>query len=170
LESPVAPDRPVDERELRLAVLSYGSFSQAYYGLGAVVQLRKLVRASEALGRDGLRLAPSEAVFRDLLFELERRTDVRTRVTVDAVAGASAGGINAVLLAKALAVGGSLDAARALFVERGSAAEFIPGPRGLPLTLRVNSALRSMVRTSRAPLRAAPLSRWIYETLVAVDR
>jgi patatin-related protein len=159
----------VSERELRLAVLSHGSFAHAYYSLGASVQLHKMVRASESVGERNGDLSPSERVFDDLLSYLEGVHDVRTRIVVDAISGASAGGINAVFLAKALAVGGSLEPPRDLWISRGSAGELLPGPVWLPAKLRIQMAAAGAVGRKRPVLRTERFARWTFQALQAID-
>lgn len=93
------------EKELRIALVCYGGVSMAVYMHGVTKELWKLVRASHALHAPphGPRLAPAdtENVYLALLTELMPAQSLR--VLIDVAAGASAGGINAVLLARALA-------------------------------------------------------------------
>ena len=97
------PERAKPENEVRLGVVLYGGVSLAIYMYGVVYELWRLVRASEGEENEyseTLRLADATA-------------------TVDIVSGASAGGINGILLAKALATGADLEQARALWLEDG---------------------------------------------------
>lgn len=109
------------EKELRIALVCYGGVSLAVYMHGVTKELWKLVRASQALhaGRGGnghgvghaagfraamagdSRPFDTESVYYDLLRDL--LPDLSLRVLIDVVAGASAGGINGVLLARAIA-------------------------------------------------------------------
>jgi len=106
------------EKELRLALVFFGGVSLAVYMHGISKEILKLVRASAALHGIVNRTARStasfydkvdrddpeydtEAVYFDLLREIGRKIDLR--VIVDIVAGASAGGINGVMLARAIA-------------------------------------------------------------------
>src|SRR3546814_4209405 len=68
----------------------------------------RLAAASRSF-HDGEAIAGSGDVYRDLLADLPARSGVRLRVLADIVAGASAGGINGIFLARALATGQSLD-------------------------------------------------------------
>lgn len=93
------------EKELRIALVCYGGVSLAVYMHGVTKELWKLVRASHGLHAPphGPVQAPqdTEVVYRALLADL--MPDLSLRVLVDVAAGASAGGINAVLLARAIA-------------------------------------------------------------------
>lgn len=111
------------EKELRLALVCFGGVSLAIYMHGVSKEILKLVRASKAFhalpkgtGRDGrgrdntdFTDTPegaagdhdSEIVYFDLLRSLAH--DVELRVIVDVIAGASAGGMNGIMLARALA-------------------------------------------------------------------
>ena len=105
------------EKELRLALICYGGISLAVYMHGITKEVWRLARASRAhhagdTGTDG-----SEAVYRRLIAAIEREADVRLRVLVDIVAGASAGGINGVFLAQAIATGQSLEPLTRLWLE-----------------------------------------------------
>jgi patatin-related protein len=105
------------EKELRIALVCFGGVSLAIYMHGICKEVLKLVRASSALHAipdradraaaaffDGFDESDpeydTEAVYFELLRDIGR--DVELRVVVDIVAGASAGGINGTLLARAL--------------------------------------------------------------------
>jgi patatin-related protein len=106
------------EKELRLALICYGGVSLAVYMHGITKEVWRLARASRAYfaGEDA---GPgTDAVYRELLEAIEQDADVRLRVLVDVVAGASAGGINGVFLANAIATGQSLDPLTDLWLER----------------------------------------------------
>lgn len=99
------------EKELRLALVLYGGVSLAVYMFGVCREIAKLTRASKLLydfpvGRRPDARYPgtagdSEEIYFDLLRRLSAHTELR--VIVDIIAGASAGGINGVFLARALA-------------------------------------------------------------------
>jgi patatin-related protein len=105
------------EKELRIALVFFGGVSLAVYMHGICKEVLKLLRASSALHRitDRARRArasyfdeadpndpeyDTEAEYFELLREIGRKLELR--VIVDAIAGASAGGINAAMLARAL--------------------------------------------------------------------
>ncbi len=96
------------EKELRFALICYGGISLAVYMHGITKEVWRLAAASRAF-HDGTAQDGSGAVYRDLLAAIARHGSVKLRVLPDIVAGASAGGINGVFLAHALAAGKSLD-------------------------------------------------------------
>ncbi|MDF7777180.1 patatin-like protein [Sphingomonas sp. AOB5] len=105
------------ERELRLALVCYGGISLAVYMHGITKEIWRLAHASRA-SRDGDKPnGGSEGVYHAMLQEIQETTGIRLRVLVDIVAGASAGGINAVFLAQAIATGQSLDPLTDLWME-----------------------------------------------------
>jgi patatin-related protein len=120
------------EKELRIALVCFGGVSLAIYVHGISKEILKLVRASSALHRISDRARRRQAVFFDgvdradpeydteeIYFELLRdigRT-VELRVVVDIIAGASAGGINGTMLARALSHDLPVRALRKLWLE-----------------------------------------------------
>jgi patatin-related protein len=105
------------EKELRIALVCFGGVSLAVYMHGITKEILKLARASSAVhaitDRAKRRVATffdlrdekdpeydTEAVYFDLLREIGRTVELR--VVIDIIAGASAGGINSVMLARAL--------------------------------------------------------------------
>ena len=121
------------EREVRFAVVIYGGVSLAIYINGIVQELLRMVR-STALPPGKLR--HSEQVYRKLACmvgagsgsdpgEADRVTTIysepapwpRTKFVADIFSGTSAGGINAIFCAKALATGQSLDQLAKLWIE-----------------------------------------------------
>ena len=105
------------EKELRIALVCFGGVSLAVYMHGISKEILKLVRASAALHAIANRAQRAQATFFDrperndpeydtegayfdLLREIGR--DIELRVVVDVIAGASAGGINGTMLARAL--------------------------------------------------------------------
>jgi patatin-related protein len=105
------------EKELRIALVCFGGVSLAVYMHGITKEILKLVRASSALHRIEDRAARAKASFlgeadraspeydtETVYFELLREIgkSVELRAVVDVIAGASAGGINGTMLARAL--------------------------------------------------------------------
>jgi predicted acylesterase/phospholipase RssA len=108
-------------RELRVGLVLYGGVALAIYIYGVVLEMWRLVRASRGLEQNAYR---------------EPLLAAQLRVSVDIVSGASAGGINGILLGKALATGAPLDAVRGLWLERADFAALLRstgqrGPRSL---------------------------------------
>ena len=173
------PLPPGDARQLRLAIVLYGGVSLAIYMHGSTKEVHRLVRAS-ALVEQGVdpdgpgdAASPAERVYMRLLQERAAVDGVSTRVVADVISGTSAGGINGVYLAKAVAHNQSQDALRALWLEEGDIDRLLWGPGWLPRRLKralaflrgpfrpvllgdrmstqLAGALEEMERTSAAP-------------------
>jgi patatin-related protein len=122
-------------QEIRFAVVMYGGVSLAIYINGVAQELRRLVRATAAAGGAGdVPLGTPESteiVYRKLarLLPIERDSaptklpadgvPIRTRFVVDILSGTSAGGINALFLAKALVNDRKIDALKNLWISEG---------------------------------------------------
>jgi patatin-related protein len=117
-------------RELRLGLVCPGGLALAVYTHGFTTEVARLVLGSALLdaGIVSTPTEPAAKVYCDLLYTLEQRAGVRTRVVVDIIAGTSACGINGLVLAKALAHNLSGDALRDFWLE-GS--EILRPKRGL---------------------------------------
>lgn len=103
------------EKELRLALVCYGGVSLAIYMHGITKEVWKLVRASAARNRGEAPAGDTEIVYHALLEAIGPHLDLR--VIVDIVAGASAGGINGILLAHAIAGGHDMEPLRTLWLD-----------------------------------------------------
>src|SRR5215510_14564653 len=105
------------EKELRIALVCFGGVSLAIYMHGISKEILKLIRASSALHATADRSKRTSASFfervdrsnpeydtEEVYFELLREIgrSAELRVIVDIIAGASAGGINGTMLARAL--------------------------------------------------------------------
>lgn len=95
------------EKELRLALICYGGVSLVVYMHGITKELWKLLRASEARKSGHAVEGDTEPVWQAMLAEIGETTDFS--VICDVLAGASAGGLNAVLLSNALSRGQTLE-------------------------------------------------------------
>jgi len=130
------------EKELRIALVCYGGVSLAVYMHGVTKELWKLVRASRAWhmvpdpadrdggsfrALDGDRPFDTESVYFDLLKTIGARMDLR--VLLDVVAGSSAGGINGVFLARALAHDLSLEPLTDLWLDNADVTRLIAEDR-----------------------------------------
>jgi patatin-related protein len=122
------------EKELRIALVCFGGVSLAVYMHGISKEILKLVRASSALHGIADRARRGQAAFFDLrdrddpefdteavYFELLRDIgrSMELRVVVDIIAGASAGGINGTMLARALAHDLPMGTMRNLWLDNG---------------------------------------------------
>ncbi|HVS69094.1 MAG TPA: patatin-like protein [Mycobacteriales bacterium] len=140
--------------EVRIALVLYGGVSLAIYMNGIVQELLALVRSSAPkLDANGVptstplladdELRGAQRVYREIAKQLDRGKAtadsgdvIRSRMVVDLLTGTSAGGINGIFLAKALAEERSIDALTNLWVEQGdisnllndrNAADGVPG-------------------------------------------
>lgn len=100
----------------------YGGVSLAVYIYGIVVEAQRLLRAAEALerGDDG------DEQMRPYMQALEA-ADV-SKVSIDLLSGTSAGGINGILLAKALARGSDVGQTKDLWLDGGDIEQLLQPP------------------------------------------
>lgn len=127
-------------QEIRFAVVMYGGVSLAVYMHGIAQELLRLVRATapdpanpRQARRADAELAGSELVYRKLGRLLARGRPIpaepppliTTRFVVDVLTGTSAGGINAVYLAKALANDQAMADLERLWVDEGDIGRLI---------------------------------------------
>lgn len=110
------------QKELRIALVCYGGISLAVYMHGVTKELWHATRASRAFHcpeEQGNRSAEGvEGVYLRLLEEIALTRELRLRLLPDIISGASAGGINGVFLAQAIATGQSLEPLTAMWLER----------------------------------------------------
>ncbi len=128
------------EKELRFALVVYGGVSLAVYMHGVTKEILKLVRASRDFHTFTNRHQPNlsyadvaqpreepadtEQAYFELLRVIGETLDLR--IVVDVIAGASAGGINGVILARALAHDLSIDPLRDFWLKHSDVAELMP--------------------------------------------
>lgn len=128
------------EKELRFALVCYGGVSLAVYMHGITKEILKLVRASRDFHTYTNKADPTvayadvaqprkdpvdtEAVYFELLRRIGKTLDLR--IVVDIIAGASAGGINGVILARALAHDLEIDPLRDFWLKHSDVAELMP--------------------------------------------
>jgi patatin-related protein len=156
-------------RELRLALVCYGGSSLAIYMHGVTKETQRLVKASAIVdaGLEPSVQSKSEQAYAALLRKLAEQSQVLTRVVVDVIAGTSAGGINGIYLAKALAHNRSQDALRDLWFERGDMHQLMLLPRSWPIRLRLALLLPRTLK--RSPLRGGEMARWLHDALTGMD-
>lgn len=121
------------EKELRLALICYGGVSLAVYMHGITKEMWHLTRASRAFNAGEPLAEGSAAVYRRMLVEAQAATSTRLRVVPDILAGASAGGINAIFLAHALETGQSIEPLTRLWLEKADA-DVLLDPDARPLS------------------------------------
>lgn len=175
-----------DVRELRLAIVCYGGVSLAVYMHGVTKEIQKLVTASTAFEQDE-RSNPfdetdSAHAYWDILARLrfgegagDDRPPIaaRVRVVVDIVSGTSAGGINGICLAKAIASNRSQDALRDLWIDEGDIRKLLRGPTWLPASVRFAAFVaRSLTRPLKVkpPLRGDRMCTLLYGAFEGMDR
>ena len=130
----------MQEKELRLAVVLTGGVSLAVYMHGVTRELLKLVRASKVyhsisdtssrqnaryqdFNDDPARESDTEEIYFELIQALAKKTELR--IIIDVISGASAGGVNGVMLARALANDLPLDSHRAMWLEHADVLELM---------------------------------------------
>jgi patatin-related protein len=158
-------------RELRLALVCYGGVSLAVYMHGLTKELRKLVVASRAYerapGANPFQAGQTEHAYYEQLAALAAG-GTEVRVVIDVISGTSAGGINGVCLAQALACDGADDGLRDLWLSRGDIGGLLHAPRWLPGPLKVAAALGRLAvhpRGPYTPLRGDDMARWLYDAI-----
>jgi len=97
------------EKELRIALVCYGGISLAVYMHGITKEVWRLACASRAFHARDTDDEACKGVYYRLLERIAEVGRIELRVLVDILAGASAGGINAVFLSHAIATGKPLD-------------------------------------------------------------
>src|SRR5919112_407183 len=118
-------------REVRIALVCYGGVSLAIYMHGVTRELHRMVVAPSQFDEEQNPFEPScsEHVYWELLLELAAKDGVQTRMVVDVISGTSAGGINGVFLAKAIAHDLSQQSLRNLWFEEADITKLLTGPR-----------------------------------------
>jgi patatin-related protein len=154
-------------RELRFALVLYGGVSLCIYMHGTTKEIDRLVGASAALAAGEAATSASERVYRELLEWLAERDGVRTDISVDVIAGTSAGGINGVYLAKALARNLSQDNLRDLWLDHADLNVLLWGPSFVNWRVRIPGVLARL--PCKPALDGTSMARWLYEALEAMD-
>src|SRR5947208_1604568 len=140
------------DREIRFAVVMYGGVSLAIYINGVAQELLNIVRATAPLTDDpdetralleDEKLTGAEKVYRKLgrylredhknfwSDKLDPAAPIKTRFVVDIISGTSAGGINGVFLAKALARNQTMDGLKKLWLSEGELAKLLNDERSI---------------------------------------
>ena len=149
-------------KEVRFAVVMYGGVSLAIYINGVAQELLRLVRSTADPSADA-KLSSSEKVYRRLsqLIAAEDYGDAvpepppnksgpaPTRFVVDIVSGTSAGGINGVFLAKALANGQDIKSLEGLWIEQGEIQRLIYDQKSLEPPLVLQDPPPSLLNSQR---------------------
>lgn len=121
------------EKELRLALICYGGVSLAIYMHGVTREIWHLLRASRFYHDNSPPGAGSEAIYLDILADMEAKSGIKLRVLADIIAGSSAGGINGIFLSQAIATGQSLEPLTDMWLETADV-ETLLDPDARPLS------------------------------------
>jgi patatin-related protein len=152
-------------QEVRFAVVMYGGVSLAIYINGIAQELLRLVRAT-ARGRNaagGPPIEGTERIYRQLSYLLaDERNGLDqvaeenavgsvppTRFVVDILSGTSAGGINGIFLAKALANGQDIQRLQELWVQEGDIETLINDKRSIERPLSLQEPPPSLLNSER---------------------
>ena len=168
--------------ELRLALVCYGGVSLAVYMHGVTKELQSLIRAARTFDkaspenpenpfRAGNPPYGTEAAYFDALVDLDRNGR-KLSVSIDIIAGTSAGGINGIALSKALALGASQQPLTKVWIDDGDIRKLLRAPSWPGLLLQTFIvATRQVVRFSSptSPLRGDLMSRLIMAALEEMD-
>ena len=178
IASPAAEPSKIDfEQEIRFAVVMYGGVSLAIYINGVAQELLSLVRAtaptdarepgSAPLLADEEIAGTTAEVYREIGRILHRKPTtngsgrIRTRFVVDVLSGSSAGGLNAIYLAKALANDQPIEALKDLWVDEADIAKIVNDKRSYEK--------RFGLRRRRPPASALNSQRMYWLLLNALD-
>lgn len=128
------------EKELRIALVCYGGVSLVLYMHGTIKEFLKVLRASkayhalpdaserqahtfESAAGPSDRVHDTEHVYFDLIKAIGK--DLNLKIVIDSIAGASAGGISGIVLARALAHDLSIDHLRDLWLNEADVMRLI---------------------------------------------
>jgi patatin-related protein len=165
---------PPREKELRLALVCYGGVSLVIYMHGVTKELWKLLKASEAAQAG--RPAPAgdtEGVWHALLADIGRTLDLK--IVCDVAAGASAGGINSIILAEGIVSGIDLEPLTAMWLEKADVDALLdpdarPGSRLVRFYKEPVAWFARSRSATLATLRDDPAGREVSEKLGAFVR
>lgn len=162
-------------KELRLGLVCHGGVSLAVYMHGVTRELHELVIASRAYDLDQQENPFREGSIHHLYWRLLRTVEddcgLTLSVVIDVIAGSSAGGINAVFLARALSENRSQQLLRDLWFERADLKQLAGG--GLRIAgklLRTVGAVLLPGVTSRPPLEGGALTERLFAALAGMER
>ena len=149
-------------KEVRFAIVMYGGVSLAIYINGIAQELLRLVR-STARKQPG-ELTGTERIYRKVSYLLADETMTMadldkasadtsslppTRFVVDILSGTSAGGINGIFLAKALANGQDMDELKNLWVTEGDIETLLNDRRSIEKPLVLQDPPTSLLNSER---------------------
>jgi len=162
-------------QEVRFAVVMYGGVSLAVYINGVSQELLRMVRSTAQTTTNGAgvkessapikadKLTGSERVYRKVSYLLSKtetsaqelddllnkNSRIDTRFVIDILSGTSAGGINGIFLAKALANGQSLDELQELWIEQGDIDRLLNDRQSIEPPLTLSKSPTSLLNSNR---------------------
>lgn len=155
-------NEPEYAKEVRLAIVMYGGVSLAIYINGIAQELLRLVRSTAA--KQPVNLSGTERIYRKVSYLLEDENMTMeeldkasadtsalppARFVVDILSGTSAGGINAIFLAKALANGQDMEELKNLWVTEGDIETLINDRRSIEKPLELQNPPTSLLNSER---------------------
>ena len=153
-------------QEVRFAIVMYGGVSLAIYINGIAQELLRLVRSTAKNGTADL--SGTERIYRKVSYLLadEKMSEVDldkagadaatvppTRFVVDILSGTSAGGINGIFLAKALANGQDMRELKQLWVTEGDIETLLNDKRSIEKPLSLQNPPTSLLNSERMYLK-----------------
>jgi patatin-related protein len=154
------------KQEVRFAVVMYGGVSLAIYINGIAQELLRLVRSTarkqqpafegtERIYRKVSHLLADESMTMEELNQATEDTSSLppTRFLVDILSGTSAGGINGIFLAKALANGQDMEELKNLWVTEGDIETLINDKRSIEKPLALQDPPASLLNSERMYLK-----------------
>ena len=168
-----------ERAELRLALVCYGGVSLAVYMHGVTKELFKLIRAAREFDkqpstnpfRAGSPPYGTEAAYFDALQGLADQGQPLT-VSIDIIAGTSAGGINGIALSKGLALGASQEPLTEVWIQKGDLRQLLRAPAFAGLLVQgVIAVARQAISlwSPSSPLRGERMSRLLLGALQQMD-
>ena len=175
-------------QEVRFAVVMYGGVSLAIYINGIAQELLRLVRATakkDPLSTDTKPPTGTETVYRKVSYLLadeanglaRSEADLNdpkaippTRFVVDILSGSSAGGINGIFLAKALANGQDMEQLKELWVQEGDINSLINDKKSIEKPLSLQDPPTSLLNSERMYLanKSTSCSSWSCSCRIAM--
>ena len=142
-------------KELRIGLVLYGGVSLAVYMNGVVTEIWNALRASVARGPAVIPAAGTARVYRKLMDDLKHRADCDDlRIVVDTITGTSAGGVNGVVLGKAIATGADASVLNTTWIEKAGIEELAAPPPGrAPWWLRLGDNALALLHSDFRKLR-----------------
>ncbi|TDF98400.1 patatin-like protein [Arthrobacter terricola] len=159
-------------REIRLALVCYGGVSLAVYMYGVTREILELVIASRLLESGETQdIAPETtryAYVQALRESAKNHQGALPRVVVDIVSGTSAGGLDGLFLAKAMAIGRSLEPLKKLWLNQADVRTLMAGFGDVWFRL-VEFVGRLVFTPDAAPLDGPGMVGLVSRSLQAID-